>query len=74
MSAHRVMRSPFVKARRFWVEEALPALAIGTAREPVWFSRFGDGPIDAPQLIPAGGMRAAYLGQIGVMYCERGGK
>ena len=67
-----MLRRPFVKARRFWVEEALPAMAIGTARESDWFSGFGDGPIDAPGYMPAGGMGAHSSGVIASLIVVRG--
>jgi hypothetical protein len=73
LSAARVWRRPFVKARAFWVEEALPAMALGTCREPLFFSSFEDGPLDAPGLIPAGGMRSEFeAGWVRVLAVERG--
>lgn len=57
MSRARVLKRPFVKARAFWVGKALPGLVIGTAREPGFFTDFGDGPLDAPGMLPAGSMR-----------------
>lgn len=55
-----MLKRPFVKARAFWIDKALPAMAIGTAREPVFFTGFSDGPLDAPGLLPAGSMRAKF--------------
>lgn len=74
MSRERVLKRPFVKARAFWVEEALPAVAIGTAREPAWFSNLEDGPIDAPEYIPAGSMGAHSSGAIAQLIMVRGGR
>ena len=67
----RAFKWPFVKARRFWVEEALPALAIGTAREQAWFSGFADGPIDAPEYMPAGGVCCRNGEMVAAMIIER---
>lgn len=73
MSAGKMKRH-FVKARLFWVEEALPALAIGTAREPAWFSGFADGPIDAPEYMPAGAVCCRNGEMVAAMIVERGGQ
>lgn len=73
MRARRVKQT-FAKTRAFWVGEALPRMAIGSAREPAWFSNLGDGPIDAPEYMPAGCMGAHSSGAIAQLIVVRGGK
>lgn len=72
MSAARVWRRPFVKARAFWVGEVVPGMAIGTGLEPVFFSNFEDGPIDAPEYMPGGAMRSNDQGVVGPRISVRG--
>lgn len=72
MSAARVLKRPFVKARAFWVGQALPGMAVGTARELAFFTDFADGPLDAPGLLPGGAMRGDGAGVIWPRMAERG--
>lgn len=61
----------FAGAREFW-RGAVAGVAIGTARESVFFQPFGDGPIDAPEWIPAGAMFGIGAGGIGQRMRLRG--
>lgn len=72
MSAARVWRRPFVKARAFWGGEVVPGMAIGTGREQVYFTDFSDGPLDAPEYMPGGAMRSNGKGVVGPSISERG--
>lgn len=72
MSRARVIKRPFVKARDFWVGEALPAMAMGTARESAFFSCFGDAPIDAPEWLPGGSVVSVGRGLVRASAAERG--
>ena len=65
------MKRPFVKARQFWIAEFLPAMALGTCWESAYFTAFADGPLDAPDLIPAGGVVGDF-GVLRVRFFERG--
>ena len=61
----------FGPARDYW-RWALVSMAIGTARELVFFQSFGDGPIDAPEWIPAGAVFGIGAGGIGQRMLLRG--